>query len=53
MRLPTVLGSYLLEWLQDKNFCLKNDNCHFLQSTVELQGHVINTNGVHNTPTKQ
>ena len=43
----------LLEWLQDKGFRLKKDKCHFLQSSVEYLGHVIDTNGLHTTPTKQ
>ena len=45
--------SRVLEQLQDKGFRLKKDKCHFLQSSVEYLGHVIDTNGLHTTPTKQ
>ena len=45
--------SRVLERLQDKGFRLKKDKCHFLQSSVEYLGHVIDTNGLHTTPTKQ
>ena len=45
--------SRVLEQLQDKGFRLKKDKCQFLQSSVEHLGHVIDTNGLHTTPTKQ
>ena len=45
--------SRVLERLQNKGFGLKKDKCHFLQSLVEYLGHVIDTNGLHTTPTKQ
>ena len=45
--------SQVLEQLQNKGFRLKKDKCHFLQSSVEYLGHVIDTNGLHTTPTKQ
>ena len=45
--------SQVLEQLQDKGFRLKKDKCHFLQSSVEYLGHVIDKKGLHTTPTKQ
>ena len=45
--------SQVLERLQNKGFRLKKDKCHFLQSSVEYLGHVIDANGLHTTPTKQ
>ena len=39
----------VLERLQDKGFRLKKDKRHFLQSSVEYLGHVINANGLHTT----
>ena len=47
------LQSQVLERLQDKGFRLRKDKCHFLQTLVEYLGHVIDTDGLHTTPTKQ
>ena len=45
--------SQALERLQDKGFRLRKDKCHFLQSSVEYLGIVIDTDGLHTTSTKQ
>ena len=41
--------SQVLERLQDKGFRLMKDKCHFLQTSVEYLGHVIDTDGLHTT----
>ena len=45
--------SHVLERLQDRGFRLKKKKCHFVQSSVEYLGHIIDANGLHTTPTKQ
>ena len=37
----------VLERLRMKGFRLKKDKCHFMQTTVEYLGHVIDANGLH------
>ena len=40
----------VLERLRVKGFRLKKDKCHFMQTTVEYLGHVIDANGLHTSP---
>ena len=40
--LAAVLGR-----LREKGFRLKEDKCHFMQTTVEYLGHVIDAKGLH------
>ena len=43
----------VLERLRDKGLRLKKSKCHCMQTSVEYLGHVLDTNGVHTTPSKQ
>ena len=45
--LAAVLGR-----LREKGFRLKKDKCHFMQTTVEYLGHVIDAKGQHTSPKK-
>ena len=42
----------VLERLREKGFRLKKDKCHFMQTTVEYLGHVIDAKGLHTSPKK-
>ena len=42
----------VLERLREKGFRLKKGKCHFLQTTVEYLGHVIDAKGLHTSPKK-
>ena len=42
----------VLEHLKSKGFGLKKTKCHFMKTTVDYLGHVIDANGLHTSPKK-